>query len=107
MDNNQGDSAKEKSSRHCECCRKSSESVKNLKKHPNGISNIKCKICDNSFVKNSDFELHVKECHQEAEMYKCDKKFLLNWRLKKHQSIHSKTEKLRFCHYFNNEKECP
>ena len=39
------------------------------------------------------------------ECDKCDKKFLLNWRLKKHQDIHSNRENLKFCHYFNNGKE--
>ena len=41
------------------------------------------------------------------ECNKCDKKFILNWRLKKHQDIHSNRENLKFCHYFNNGKECP
>ena len=101
---------KERSSDKCQVCEKSSQSVNNLKKHPNGTPGVKCKVCGNSFVKNSDLELHIKKIHQDAEMYecdKCDKKFLLNWRLKKHQDIHSTRENLKFCHYFNNGKECP
>ena len=35
----------------------------------------------------------------------CGKLFLLKWRLSKHMKIHSETTK--YCHYFNNELECP
>ena len=90
-----------------EVCEKSTQSTKNLKKHHIGSSGVKCKVCGNSFAKNSDLELNIKNIHKEAEIYdcdKCDKKFLLKWRLKKHIDIHSDRENLRFCHYFNNGK---
>ena len=48
---------KERSSDNCQVCEKSSQSVNNLKKHPNGTPGVKCKVCGNSFVKNSDLEL--------------------------------------------------
>ena len=35
---------------------------------------------------------------------KCDKSFVLKWRLRKHLSGH---EAEAFCYYFDNEKECP
>ena len=34
--------------------------------------------------------------------------FVLEWRLKKHRSIHTeKAVNLKFCHYYNNNKACP
>ena len=54
--------------------------------------------------------MHRKAIHNEMESYECnecEKKFILMWRLKKHQHIHSKTNAVKNCHYFNNQKECP
>ena len=33
-------------------------------------------------------------------------KFFLNWRLKKHEALHT-SQITRNCHYFNNNKRCP
>ena len=67
-----------------------------------------CNRCDKKFVKRFELETHLKD-HTNAETFKCDqcgKSFLLKWRLKKHEEIHG-TKSQKFCHYFNNEKNCP
>ena len=69
----------------------------------------KCKMCDTNFHIFSDLENHIKNCHNIHKGYKCDKcekDFVLMWRLKKHMNIHRDKFYLQ-CHYFNNGKECP
>ena len=34
-------------------------------------------------------------------------KFHLKWRLKKHEQNHTKNSRAGYCHYYNNQKECP
>ena len=70
---------------------------------------VKCKSCEEIFDKNSDLEEHIRTKHEQVETYKCekcDKTFVLKWRLNKHQDMHvsSTTKK---CHYFNNNKPFP
>ena len=69
-----------------------------------------CKNCATSFVRSIDLERHVKSSHCDTTQLKCSecgKTFVVEWRLKKHQQIHKNTANIRFCHYFNNNKECP
>ena len=75
-------------------------------KHPKCIQPKKCKMCEKTFTKNVELERHIK-IHHEAEPFeceKCGKTFVLKWRLRKHLSVH---ETRIYCHYFNNDKECP
>ena len=60
------------------------------------------------FHKNCDLESHLNKDHkpQKFECEKCDKTFVLKWRLIKHQRIHN-SPKIKKCHYFNNQKTCP
>ena len=70
---------------------------------------VGCKICKETFAKNSDLEIHIKNTHENTDVYDCDiceKSFSLKWRLKKHREGHT-SECKKFCHYFNNEKVCP
>jgi hypothetical protein len=70
---------------------------------------LKCKMCDNKFKKFCDLELHIKRKHENHDEFECDqckKKFVTNWRLRKHMTNHSVKVK-KYCHYFNNSKECP
>ena len=95
----------------CKFCEETFISKRNLKKHLRDSHpiQIKCNDCTEIFVKNSDLEVHLEEQHVRSMEYKCDKcdkKFALKWRLKKHLEVHSK-ENTKFCHYFNNEKYCP
>ena len=95
----------------CTLCDNAFGSRKSLKVHiaSNHKKKITCKSCDETFVKNSDFELHVKGMHASTEKFeceKCDKSFVLKWRLRKHQEIHDSSS-VKKCHYFNNKKFCP
>ena len=70
---------------------------------------MKCKSCEEIFEKNSDLEDHIELKHEQKEKYecdKCDKTFVLKWRLTKHQRNHS-SSKSKKCHFFNNKKPCP
>jgi hypothetical protein len=75
-------------------------------KHVKVLQVKKCKFCKETFKENFELESHLKT-HKEAETYdceKCDKTFVLKWRLRKHQGVH---ETDRYCHYYNNQKFCP
>ena len=94
----------------CNSCANEFNSQKDLKlhvkeKHPR---KIKCKLCEELFNKNSELEMHIEICHVSTERYKCEKcnkTFVLKWRLTKHQENHTGINKK--CHYFNNKKVCP
>ena len=72
---------------------------------------IKCSYCIQTFQKNYELEYHMKTCHENCNEYeceKCKKKFVLEWRLKKHMKNHDQPASLiKKCHFYNNGKECP
>ena len=37
----------------------------------------------------------------------CGKKFHLKWRLLKHEKMHTLNISTQFCHFYNNNKDCP
>ena len=95
----------------CDSCDFSSESRKTLRKHilQNHHRKSKCKFCDAMFEKNSDLESHLDLNHDSVERFQCDhcdKKFVLEWRLRKHKRMHKQQNTIN-CHYFNNKKDCP
>ena len=96
----------------CTKCQKTFVYKEDFKKHvasKHGLNHVKCKSCDKVFIKNSDLEVHMEKEHTEVKKFKCeecDMNFVLHWRLKKHQNIHTDNN-LKFCHYFNNDKVCP
>ena len=56
------------------------------------LRKIKCKSCEETFDKNSDLEMHMKTIHVSSESFNCgtcEKKFVLKWRLTKHQENHT------------------
>ena len=68
----------------------------------------KCKLCKRIFSKNSDFEKHMADEHEQEKTFVCDvcgKKFILEWRANKHRQNHS--EKPRPCKYSLNDQFCP
>ena len=76
------------------------------------VYTMTCNSCDESFHKSADLENHIKECHENHPLYKCEnckKVFVLKWRLNKHMNLHSKEKfhPVNHCHYFNNDKKCP
>ena len=95
----------------CKQCDNSFNSKKKLKKHivETHVQKSKCKTCEEMFDKNCELEVHIKENHTEIEHFDCDQcdlKFILKWRLKKHQEMHTQSITAK-CHYFNNKKKCP
>ena len=95
----------------CKICDLHFMSKKKLKMHNKSdhTPQINCESCEETFQKNCDLESHVERCHDSVEKFECDqcgKIFVLNWRLKKHQDIHT-NQNVRKCHYFNNLKYCP
>ena len=55
---------------------------------------IKCKLCEESFDKFVDLENHIEVCHEKHNVFQCDKcekGFVLKWRLKKHIRLHEET----------------
>ena len=52
---------------------------------------VKYKFCDVRFDKNSELEVHMKIHHNTVDTIEgeqCEKTFVLEWRLRKHQGIH-------------------
>ena len=85
------------------------ERTENKIKMNSNKNNIKCPICELQFTTNTDMETHIRTVHKE-NLFQCDKCegiFQTEWRLKKHQSNHSKMKPRRNCHYFNSHKKCP
>ena len=65
--------------------------------------------CKQEFSKTAELEKDLREVHKAEKNYKCincDSSFILKWRLKKHMKMHDQ-EKIKTCHYFNNNKKCP
>ena len=93
----------------CKKCDKSFDSERNLKSHvlENHPQSIKCSSCIQTFNKNHELEYHIKTCHEnynEYECGKCKKKFILEWRLKKHMKNYDQPASLmKKCHFYNNE----
>ena len=73
------------------------------------IKSMKCDMCEKTFKRFVDLEIHIKSSHAQHELFQCgqcEKHFSLKWRLQKHMNLH--TEKAtKHCHYFNNCDKCP
>ena len=96
----------------CRKCDDTFNSKINLMKHISEIHphTIECKYCEQTFRQNCELEMHIKTSHKQTKEYKCEKCnkiFLLKWRLSKHEAIHDIGLKTKICHYFNNNKACP
>ena len=86
------------------CTRKAELKVHANENHKKEIG---CTICEEIFDQTYKLELHLKTHEVESfKCQKCDKSFMLKWRLKKHERAHEITN-IKFCHYYNNTKECP
>ena len=98
-----------KGSFKCRKCKEKFESFKKLQKHKNAeescADEFKCEICDKTFNSENDLTLHQK-IHGNFKSEKCDCEYDVVELLEKHVSAVHGQMKI-FCHYFNNEKECP
>ena len=95
----------------CKECPKVCNSKNDLRKHlteahPN---EFKCTLCKERFKRKCDLELHMENHHKTEKNYECticNKSFVLNWRMKKHEEIHT-NKVTKKCHYYNNDRFCP
>ena len=92
----------------CRGCGDKFEVLKHLKDHKeSGCSRdkIKCDVCEKYFKDEETLEEH-KKIHDKFECDECDKEFTYEAVLEKHREAAHEGVEL-FCHYFNNEKDCP
>ena len=89
---------------------KDKEEKKEIRQEPkNDSREIKCKLCERSFERFADLEIHIRSSHENHQKFKCDqcdKCFVLNWRLRKHMKLHTEGF-VKHCYYFNNNRDCP
>ena len=67
-----------------------------------------CNECGEKFTRNCQLETHMVNFHGLEKIHACEvcgKTFYLEWRLKKHTSIHTGSHKI--CKFFQDEKTCP
>ena len=74
-----------------EMTKKSIEGKRDISKErmrsDNSANLIDCKLCEITFNRFVDLENHIKTCHDKHQVFqcnKCEKGFVLKWRLKKH-----------------------
>ena len=93
----------------CNQCKKKFESIKELQDHRKEEgsceSNFKCDECGKTFRNEKQLEVHEKQ-HQQFECDECDSEFSYEGLLERHiEAVHGDMK--IFCHYFNNDKDCP
>ena len=94
--------------------------VSDLKSHTNSVTvpnssteemihRRPCHLCNKPFTKNSDLEIHLMEIHGVEKKFSCEvceKEFVLEWRFKKHITMHTATG-IKPCRFYNNKTKCP
>ena len=101
--------SQKKGSFKCRFCKKKFESFKDLQDHKKAEQScgdeFRCDKCDKSFKSEKDQKVH-KKTHGNFKCEKCEYEFDVPELLEKHVSaVHGRMK--IFCHYFNNEKDCP
>ena len=76
-----------------------------MKKHKDESDTFNCDLCDLKFNEEWKMLAH-KRSHTKFKCEKCDKNFQYQVLKERHMKI-SHGDKLLYCHYFNNKKECP
>ena len=67
-----------------------------------------CTMCEETFVYNADLEKHMNNEHNASKDFECTvcgKRFLLEWRRKKHAQMHTVIP--RTCRFFLTNMPCP
>ena len=100
---------KEIPSLKCHKCSKifqcSEDFKKHMIKHRNKSDTFNCDLCELEFNEEWKMLAHKKN-HINFKCEKCDKNFHFQVLKEKHMNI-SHGNKLIYCHYFNNNKNCP
>ena len=68
--------------------------------------NFKCDECEKSFKDEKKLRDHTEKMHVKYECDDCDKVFKYEAVFEKHKEAAHEDIEL-FCHYFNNDKDCP
>ena len=79
---------------------------KHKKEHHSHGATFNCSECDKPFKDECMLNEHVQNAHKSYSCDDCDKVFHFEGLLEKHRSATHEGIAL-FCHYFNNNKECP
>ena len=95
----------------CIFCEQECENIKDLQKHKEEkhatLTEFKCGECERCFKSEKKLEDH-KKTHEKFECDECDKIFKYERLLERHvNAVHSDSDYIIFCHYYNNDKECP
>ena len=92
----------------CRNCGENFESLRELKKHKEEgcDSDFRCDECEKCFKDENKVQDHVEKMHEKFDCDECDKVFKYEAALEKHKEAAHENVEL-FCHYFNNNKDCP
>ena len=95
----------------CKICEQECDDIQNLQKHKqekhSTLTEFKCGTCERSFRSEKKREVHEK-IHEQFECNECDKTFRYEGLLDRHvDAVHCDPDYIIYCHYFNNDKECP
>ena len=92
-------------------CRQCGETFEDLRKYQGHkeegcSSEFECDECGKNFKDEERLQIHKEKWHAKFECDECEKVFRYETVLEKHrEAAHENTE--LFCHYFNNDKDCP
>ena len=93
----------------CKRCSEKFETVDDLKKHKKDENsckaNFECDDCEKTFDTEKALNIHTKT-HEKYACEECEDEFNFERTLDMHISAVHGSMKL-YCHYFNNDKECP
>ena len=93
----------------CRNCGDRLESLRELKKHKEegcSSSELKCDECDKCFKDEDKLQEHTEKKHVKFDCDECENFFKYEAVLIKHKEAAHENVEL-FCHYFNNDKDCP
>ena len=98
-----------KSSFKCSKCDNKFSNVKELQNHKKETSacqgNFECDECEKTFKTEKQLSVHMKK-HEKFACEECDSEYNYEGLLEKHVDAVHGSMKI-YCHYWNNEKECP
>ena len=93
----------------CRNCGDKFQALKKLQDHKEeGCSTTKfeCDECEKRFKDEDKLQQHKDKMHEKFECDECEKVFGYESVLEKHKEAAHENAEL-FCHYFNNDKDCP
>ena len=93
----------------CRNCGDKFQALKKLQDHEEeGCSTTKfeCDECEKRFKDEDKLQQHKDKMHEKFECDECEKVFGYESVLEKHKEAAHENAEL-FCHYFNNDKDCP